>query len=185
MSESFATALDSLGTFLQSDPGRDAIHLATYAVTAAGRLNPGQHIGFVDGGVGANAKELLGIVDPFLAGSVFPGQMFWMVLYPRTITSLRHVWTHPAFSGETPDTPVSSKEASEAWLRDFISTAGCPSYETVIAAAVDGTNAWDEDYMHFNDQDAHGEIPAEFWGHVEMVTGKTITLRPKYFSCAC
>lgn len=191
MRDKAVTALDSLGEILPSDPGRDAIHLATHAVTSDEKLFPGQHIGFVsETKVGTAAKKLLGIVDPFLPGPVFPGQMFWLVLYPRTITSLRHVWTHPEFGVEakTDVKPIlTDKEASEKWLRDFIARSDCPDYETVIEKALDNSDAWDSNYLHFNDMDAHGEIPAEFWDHLEVVSGKKIphTERASYFSCAC
>jgi hypothetical protein len=91
-----------LGQLIEDgDRRRDAIHVAVAPVTAAERLQPGQHVGFVRAGdvetVGPCDKPL-GIVDPFLPGDVEPGERFWMFLYPNTIIGLRHVWTHPAFS---------------------------------------------------------------------------------------
>lgn len=84
-------ALATLGTIIDASAGRDAIHLAVEPVIAVEKLFPGQHVGFVEGGVGTSSKPV-GIVDPFITGFVAPGQHFWLVVYPRTITSLRHVW---------------------------------------------------------------------------------------------
>ena len=83
------------------DRRRDAIHIAVAPVTAADRLAPGQHVGLIQEGnlelVGPCNRNI-GVVDPFLAEDVEPGQRFWLFLYPGTITGLRHVWTHPAFA---------------------------------------------------------------------------------------
>ena len=80
---------------------RDAIHIAVAPVTAAERLVPGQHVGLLQEGnselVGP-CEKCIGIVDPFLAGAVEPGQRFWLFLYPGTVTGMRHIWTHPAFT---------------------------------------------------------------------------------------
>jgi hypothetical protein len=91
-----------LGQLIEDgDRRRDAIHIAIAPVTAAERLAPGQHVGLVREGslelVGL-CDHTIGIVDPFLAEAVEPGQRFWLFLYPNTITGLRHVWTHPAFT---------------------------------------------------------------------------------------
>jgi hypothetical protein len=83
------------------DRRRDAIHIAVAPVVAAERLAPGQHVGLVQKGnlelVGP-CDNCIGIVDPFLGEEVEPGQRFWLFLYPGTVTSLRHIWTHPAFA---------------------------------------------------------------------------------------
>jgi hypothetical protein len=89
------------------DRRRDAIHIAVAPVTAAEALKPGQHVGFAPAGqteaVGpVDAHRYIGIVDPFLKDLVHPGQRFWLFLYPNTVTSLRHVWTHPAFVPKVP-----------------------------------------------------------------------------------
>lgn len=184
-------ALETLGFIITPNEKRDAIHLAVENVVAAHDLRPGMDVGFsgfLNGEVGV-CDGPVGIVDPFLRQTVRQGERFWLVVYPRQITSLRHVWTHPAFpESEVASASVtSSREASEQWLRDFIGGADCPAYETVIAKAIDNRDAWDSSYLHFNDSDAHGDIPPEFWTHVEVVTGRTIPQedRAEHFSCSC
>lgn len=87
---------------------------------------------------------------------------------------------HPAFE------PVVD---SEKWLREFLAANDCPGYDTVMdviraGRSLDG-HSIDEDYFHFDGIDAHSEIPAEFWTHVEAVTGVKQTKKPSYFSCGC
>ena len=82
------------------DRRRDALHVAVAAVTAAVPLSPGQHVGLVreaDVESVGPCEHNIGIVDPYLTEEIAPGQRFWLLLYPDTITGLRHVWTHPAF----------------------------------------------------------------------------------------
>jgi hypothetical protein len=187
-------AMEVLGTLIDESAKRDAIHIAVAPVIAGNTLKPGQNIGFLPGSSEkvSGTAEHIGIVDPYLKAAVKPGERFYMFLYPRTITSLRHEWTHPAFADVV--TRDASKEASERWLRAFVDSANCPEYEAVIAAAVedqhgDGDDYYgsrnDGQYLHFGGRDAHGEIPPEFWDHVEVVTGRKITKRPTYFSCSC
>lgn len=89
-------ALETLGSIIDENQKRDAIHLAVDPVIAVQKLLPGQDVGFVEGGVGL-CDNPVGIVDPFLRRPVLAGQRFWLVVYPRKITSLRHVWAHPNF----------------------------------------------------------------------------------------
>jgi hypothetical protein len=80
---------------------RDAVHVATAPVTAAEDVEPGQHIGLVredDFEMAGPCDEPIGIVDPFLTCTVRQGERFWLWLYPGAVTSLRHAWSHPAFS---------------------------------------------------------------------------------------
>lgn len=93
-------ALETLGKIHQYTEHRDAIHLGVEPVEAGERLSPGDHIFLRDGkaySIRCTSMKGLGIVDPFLTEAVEPGQRFWLVVYPREITSLRHVWEHPDF----------------------------------------------------------------------------------------
>jgi hypothetical protein len=191
-------ALETLGTIIDETQKRDAIHLAVEPIVAPEWLDPGEHV--TASGHGCGVGEGVGIVDPFLTYRVKPGERFWLVIYPRQIKSLRHVWGHPAFADEpevmAAKTSPTSKAESEMWLRDFIAHADCPDFETVIAAATGapvepdsyyGGPAYeiDGDYLFFRGRDAHSEIPPEFWVHLEIYTGHKAEFRPAHFSCSC
>jgi hypothetical protein len=91
----------NIGELCRDDARRDAIHFAVAPVEADMDLRPGDHVGVTQGRASRDATPI-GIVDPFFKGEVKKGQRFWLFLYPNTITSLRHVWTHPAFSPNAP-----------------------------------------------------------------------------------
>lgn len=76
-----------LGQLVTGEAHRDAIHVAVIPMTAVCVLRPGQHL-------------QNGVVDPFLAAPVQPGERFFLLLYPNTVTSLRHAWVSPAFPEE-------------------------------------------------------------------------------------
>ena len=93
-------ALETLGMIHTKEEKRDAIHLAVIQVTAGDDIIPGDSITNIDG-VAYYDKQGLGIVDPFIEEKYIPkGHQFWMVIKPRLIHSLRHVWEHPAFENE-------------------------------------------------------------------------------------
>lgn len=183
---------------LITEPGeqnqRDAVHIAVVPVVAAARISPGERVGVVIGDASGTIyarperATAVGIADPFLDAAVEKGQTFWLFLFQGQVTTLRHEWTHPAFPAVKHVDPESvSKEASEKWLRDFCDKSDCPRYETVLARVLDGDfrSNWDESYFHFDGQDAHADIPAEFWRHMSVVTGKTFESPPTSFSCSC
>lgn len=195
-----------LGEQLCGEQFRDAVHVAVMPAIAAHDLEPGAHVGIVgvpSGAseqyrlVGCGADELIGIVDPYLRWTVQKGWKFWCCLYPGSITSLRHEWSHESI--DTPQLPPITKAQSESWLRDFCEQFSCPDYETLLAAAIgkpipesdpgyyDEAYSNDGEYFHFNGYSAHGDIPPEFWDHVQRVTGVKIPQRQraKYFSCSC
>lgn len=167
---------------------RDAIHIAVAPVIASEKLFPGMEVGFVDGSnerVTYRTEKRIGIIDPFLTGPVQPDQRCWLYLYPGSITSLRHEWSHPAFEGEEtkPDyTDLVAK--SRAWLEEFAKSYG-ETYEDIIQHA--------EDYLESNtywveEGRFEGEsLPDEFWEHYEKATGKEAPSedRGNFFSCAC
>lgn len=194
-------ALETLGMKIGQNEKRDAIHLAVEPVIAGETLKAGQHIGLRDGkayleyNLDENQKPL-GIVDPFLAEPVNKGEKFWLIVYPRKITSLRHVWSHPAFpevSDLAHDEPI--RIQAEQWLKDFCESHDMPDYETVMKAIRDEPLSddgevsvrKDGDYWTFINTDAHCDVPVEFWEHVEIVLGRKLRAgeRTDYFGCSC
>src|SRR5579884_3398390 len=90
-----------IGSLAAEDAGRDAVHVAIAPIAAPCELRPGQHVDPHGRPEGPGVVPV-GIVDPFLREPVVAGQRFWLFLYPNTVTSLRHEWTHPAFPTTSP-----------------------------------------------------------------------------------
>lgn len=195
-------ALETLGTIIGPNEKRDAIHLAVDPAVAVGTLQPGWDVGFVDGGVGV-CDDPVGIVDPFLTAPVQPGERFWLVVYPRQITSLRHVWSHPAFEEESPSSDIElpvdlpkgwdaeeaakgryefKKEldgtnASKRWIREYAESIGL-DYDELMTAADDWVESresgeWGE-YLNRGELLEGVTLPADFWTHYEKVTGAEV-----------
>lgn len=87
----------NLGGFPSESARRDAIHIAVAPIVAGEPLAPGEHVGVEDRKATRWTETMIGVVDPFLKECVSEGQTFWLFLYPGTVTSIRHVWSHPAF----------------------------------------------------------------------------------------
>lgn len=197
-------ATATMGAILPNDvSGRDAVHVAVVSTEAAEDLKPGQDVG-KDGTV----KDPVGIVDPYIKGDIKKGERFWMFLYPRSITSLSHKWSHPSFEEDEGVyvTPAQRLE-SEKWLREF-AEKHYVTYDKLIKMA----NIEDGERISFNDPnqknadlwayedcylyrsgdyvctvgtDWKDANPYEIASHVESVTGKRIKFKPEYYACSC
>ncbi len=189
-------ALATLGTIIDDQQKRDAIHLAVEPVVAGERLEPGEHIS-VKEGVAFSAgpgvlSAALGIIDPFLTRAVRKGERFWFIMYPRMVHSLRHVWTHPAFPDEV-GTPAptksegpddASKEASRTWIERYADSIGVV-YDELMEAA--------REHLYHGSYLVRGSLlegvytDPEFWSHYQMLTGTFVPedKRENFFSCTC
>ena len=178
---------------------RDAIHIATAAVFATEDLNPGDHVGFVtkdNDKMGRSEIAPLGIVDPFLPKPVKKGERFWVFLYPGTIQSLRHNWSHPSFDVRQQliraieETPAKKRMKAFAASLSGGKDWGGNKYEDVTfkelidraTAYVNGGEYWSEG-GRFEGQGLYDE----FWDDFEELTGLKVPEGDRYsfFSCHC
>jgi hypothetical protein len=203
-------ALETLGFVLFPEQGeRDAIHLAVEPVIAGHKLSPGEHIGIKDGkAVSHHYKrnqdvKLLGVVDSFLTRDVEAGERFWLVVYPRQITSLRHVWSHPDFSDSTdvmfPNVdgkdnavlyppPMTEKDKAYKWIENYANSLsgyysdyeGGDSYAEITAEELIDTakthlkeGSWG-DYIVYGGKFEGEYVQPEFWNQLEIYLEKEI-----------
>lgn len=175
-----------LGNLITTEQQRDACHIAVYPVTAGQVLLPGEHIGLRPDGKAGESANPIGVVDPFLKEGVREDQKFWMFLYPGSINSLRHDWTHPVLDKK--DAVSTKKQEAEAYLRKFAKHVGFTYeglLETLSDLYVDG-NAYGGDDAT---ADMLGEYKMELMNAYYAVTGKEPMddgdLDDAYFTCAC
>ena len=175
-----------LGKILEIGEGaKDAIHIAVAPVVAGEDLEPGQHIGVDKFGFATSNAFLIGIVDPYLAEGPYKGQRFYICLYPYTITSLRHEWTHPNFPMS--EKQLSEREQSERWLREYAMRMN--SYdnpEIAFQRLIEGLKTKD---IISHGTDLHGfyelDDPDELKEYAERYLGIKINWGEYNFSCSC
>lgn len=173
-----------IGSIITGEQHKDAVHMAVAPVTAATDLEPGQHIGVNIFGHGdPEVARRIGIVDPFLMTGPRKGERFWLFLYPGSITSLRHEWTHAAFPAE--HAPArKDMSTSEAWLRTFADGCGM-SYETLMRGAARWVEHWE--HLCLGGLLEGVRVPSEFWEHYEAVSGTAVEdgRKDDFFTCSC
>lgn len=180
---------DKIGKLILDGLGeRDAIHVAIAPVTASETLRPGQQIGFLKDSIDlvGDVENCIGIVDPFLTLPVAKGQRFFMLLYPNTITSLRHEWTHPAFAAAA-ERDESEKWLSEKWLRAYAAKhSPYDDPEVAFRNMMDGLRCKE---VFYHGDDLHGldelKDADELKRHAEAYLGIEINWGEYSFSCSC
>ena len=193
-------ALETLGLIHVGEEKRDAIHLAVEPVKAGEDLNPADHISVADGiATLADVGKGHGIVDPFLTDIVKEGERFWLVLYPRTIQSLRHVWTHPGLPDEvaapakvvTKFTTKSKEEKKMALEKAIELISGHAkalgmSYDRFLAHATDWVESgqW---YVGGAHAEGYSIDPRTFWPAWSLITGRKVPedKRENFVTCTC
>ncbi len=189
----------TLGKLIE-DPneGRDAIHIATAPVVASETLNPGERIGFVKEcdteqvGKASKTVKTIGIVDPFLVKKVQKGERFFMCLFPNTIKSLRHEWTHDDFE------QVDAQKVLKAMNRlnnhdsiEFLTKYAKEvemEFDDLIEAAKSHLVSGDYVHIGFDTPDMVYSKRREFWRHFSAFTGQEVADEDNektFFSCAC
>ena len=180
-----ADALESIGSIITEEAFRDAIHLAVLPVEANIVLQPGEHVG-----TNGDYTNPIGIVDPFLKAKVEIGEKFWLCIYPRTVTSLRHVWGHPKVAPEgygrvsMDYKAVEKKAISKQWIVDYANRLGL-SYNQLMEGADEKIKY--DGYLVYGGL-LEGECTEDaFWEHYENVTGTKVDQDKKenFFSCSC
>lgn len=167
---------------------RDAIHVAVIALEAGQLLRPGEHVCIKDNQVFANqSTNSIGIVDPFLTEVIEKDKIVWVLLYPNTITSMRHHWEHPVVDLITKKVEVTSQYANQTLCRiaDLIGI----SVEELLEAGRDYARRGE--YTFENSENYKNLSPSdwlEFWNAFSAITGTTIPEDERYttpFTCSC
>ncbi len=181
-----------IGKLAEADANRDAIHVAIAPVVAHCRLSPGQHVGLRPDGKAESMAANIGVVDPFLEGAVMPGERFFLCLYPGTITSLRHDWTHPRFEAVA-NMPI-GREAydsvadSRRWLTDY-AVANCPYDETPEVAYKNFMEGVNRGEVFYHGCDLHSQsdlVDADgLFHHLSIVLGRKVSPTEFGYSCSC
>lgn len=190
-------ALETLGKVISSAEKRDAIHLAVIPMQCKYPvLRPGDHLTAEGDYTGPYSADAVGIVDPFLRFDLVKGDWFWLVIYPRVITSLRHVWTHPAFPEEAaaPGTalavsPIEGQflDGKAKRLIEEFAARYDTTFDDLMAQAETVVNSKDQYARICFGRDITYQEHEEFWPLWTAYTGRPVPteIAERSFRCAC
>lgn len=161
---------------------RDAVHVAILPVRAAENLVPGTHVGVVSKGLELKVglvAPLIGVVDPLLPEIVLKGQRFFLWMYPHSVKSLKHVWTHPVVDN------AAEKLKAKIWLEDFAEEIGI-SYKELMQGAENHIDHGGYVTLNYDTPDVVYKKASEFWKHYEIMSGQSPSdAEDMFFTCAC
>ena len=165
---------------------RDAIHIAVAPMLAGESLKPGDHVSVVEGKCFTKGS-LIGIVDPYRRTPVAKGEPFWLCLYPKTVTSLRHHWTCPALPASTQEEHDAERRDSEKWLREYAKKMNCYDHDDkAFDDMIDGLKRGE---LFAHGSDLHGlyelDDADDLKFHAERYLGIRIHWEIFTFSCSC
>ncbi len=174
-----------LGNLIDKHQQRDAVHVAVAPVRVCGEgFAPGDHVGINERGEADKNASHIGVLDPFLKCNPSWGDWCWLFLYPGSIHSVRHHWTHPVLDSDG----NSEKERAIVRLRE-IAAATDIGYDHMMKAAGDWVH-WGDYTTQMGYESWRDNFPTfvnEFWPLYEIVTGTTVPpeKRESFFSCSC
>ena len=165
---------------------RDAIHIAVVPLVAGEDLKPGDSFENQNGVAKKSSyRERDGVVDPFLQAPLKKGDRFWAFLNPGSITSLRHIWTHPSF--EENKELWEYEEDHYAWLVKFADKHGFGLGE--LLSIGDDEEPFTGHFTKWGEfDDDFYEEKSLLFDHLEKYLDKKISEEVRdsvYFSCAC
>jgi len=169
---------------------KDAVHIAIHKVVAERTLKPGQHVGIVSTNVINNetvyvvgpSSKPIGVVDSYLKKNIEHGQLFYLMLYPGSITSLQHHWTHPDFIEQQENGMSVDKQKAKLYIQKEADRL-LVNYDELMYHAqdyIDHGNYWSEGGRFESEY-----INEEFWDYYKVLTGKEPKYRESFFSCSC
>jgi hypothetical protein len=178
-----------LGQLITGTAERDAIHVAVVPLIAGQKIYRGDNFKLsstdyrVAYSTREGAEDAIGIVDPFLKDYIVKkGEQFWGLLFPNTVTGMRHHWQHPSF-----DNAKTDMTESEIWLRDFADKWHF-NFQEMINAGVN------KDYVVAHGVDIHSRYDLDdgehdlFWHHLANYTGRKFDedhRETNIWSCSC
>lgn len=180
----------------EKNPKKDAIHVAIIPLIAGQELYRGHKIKLkfntLDVALDAeyDDENAFGIVDPFLSDYYVPeGKKFYGLLFPGTVTGMRHEWQHPLFNQNQIKQDLNEHEA---WIRDFCDRWNFDYDELISAATSENKDPYGR-YVVARGRDLHykdelGEDHDAFWEHLAGLTGKVYNKDHKDgmgWSCTC
>jgi hypothetical protein len=179
-------ALETLGQLIEEDETRDAVHIAVIPAVADQVLYPSQRVAY-DSGLARVEGKHVGIVDPFLdLPRLHPDDRFWLFLFPRSITGLRHIWTHPDIPEKVLERAIRTTNASEEIIRQHYCNEF--DYDTVMEAAEDFAKTGGFHYIGMELAYAT-DFDTTFWTAFTDITGIPKPAGDEctsyFFRCAC